>query len=85
MALAVPAMRAQDEPTEERDVVIPADGVGAVRTIRVGVDDGLMLRQSGDADVQKTAHEQSKDEGNKFEDNGRAHWKSIQFKVPVPM
>jgi hypothetical protein len=44
-----------------------------------------MLWQTGDADVQKAADKQPKEEGKKFEDNGRAHSKSIRFKVPVPM
>ena len=56
---AIAAARAQQKPAQQRDVVIPADGVGAMRAPRAGMNDRLVRGEARDADVEEAAEEET--------------------------
>ena len=52
----------QEEKADDRDIVIPADLVAALRAGRGGEDNRFLLRQPADADVEKRADDRAEDE-----------------------
>jgi hypothetical protein len=69
----VAAASAEEDPAEQRDVVIPGDGVLAVRAVRARLAEAQVLWQARDADVEKTSEEQAEEEGGQFEDERGRH------------
>ena len=62
---AMAALGAQHEPAHDRDVVVPCDGIVALRAFRTGLDDRQPARQPVHAYVEKTPDHASQ---NKRED-----------------
>jgi len=63
----VAAFAAEEEPTEDGDVVVRLDGGLAARAARGRVDDGEALGNAGDANVEEAANddaEEEKEEGD---------------------
>ena len=58
--LAVAAAGAEEDPAEEGDVVVPADGGEAVGAVRTRLADTAMPWQSRDTHIQEAAKEQAK-------------------------
>lgn len=58
--IASAAFSAQDEPGNERDIVVGLDGRGAIGATRAGRYDGHAVWNPRDADVQKAADDQAK-------------------------
>jgi hypothetical protein len=73
----IAAVGAEQNPAENRDVVVPADRVATARTVGTRFVDALVRRQAGDADVQKAAEEQTEDEGGELQNDGKRHTFSI--------
>jgi hypothetical protein len=71
--LAVAAAGAEEDPAEERDVVVPGDGVRAVRAVGARVVEAAVVGQTGDADVEEASEEQAEEEGGQFEDERGRH------------
>jgi len=60
----VAAFSSQQKVTDQRDIVIKLDRFPAIRTPRTGKNDGLPLRHPEDANIEKTADQCSKNDGN---------------------
>ena len=75
--LAIAATGAEVDPTEQRDIVVPADHVPAARAVRAGFDDIFVIRQSADAHIQKAAESKAKNGCRKLEGYLRKHGFSI--------
>ena len=73
------AAGAEDDPAQERDVVVPGDCLLAVRAVGAGLTDAAVVRQAGDADVQETAEEQAEEEGRELEGERRQH--GVQYRL----
>ena len=82
---AIATTTSKQNPTEKWDVVIPADRGRAVGTAGTRFNDGLSLRDAGDADIEKTAEEKPNNKGGELDDAGRTHPTSIRFGGPNPM
>ncbi len=64
---AVAATAAEQQPAEQRDVVVPADEAAALRAARTRSDDAFAVRKTRDADVEEAAEEQAEQEAGQLE------------------
>ena len=71
--VAMAAVGAQCQPTEDGDVIVPRDEGAAGVAVRARRDDGSVSRKPRDADVQETAEEQTQKEAEKHELARRRH------------
>ena len=69
----VAAAASKDEPAQNGDVVVPADGRPALWAARAWMDDRLTLGQARDADVQEAAEDQAEDEADNYVQDERDH------------
>ena len=63
----MPAAAAKHEPTDQGDVVAPANGSAASRTMGCGSDNRFVARNAADANIQETAEGQSGKEQRGFQ------------------
>ena len=69
---AAAALRAQEHPGDERDVVEPGDGRAALRTVAAGPHQALAFGHAGDDDVEEAAHHRAGAEDPEMEGERRA-------------
>jgi hypothetical protein len=65
--VTVAAAGSEEDEAEDRYVVVPANNLLALRAVGAGCGDAAVVRQAGDADVEKAAKEQAEEEGWKLE------------------
>ena len=71
--MAITTAALEVDPTQDGDVVLPADRRTAVGALGARVDDGLMPREARDADVEETSKEQAEHKAYDLEQNVGGH------------
>lgn len=77
--LAGAAAAPEKNPAEDGDVVACQNGRAAIGTMGRWADDGFVVRQPGDADVEEAAEGESEEDDEDGDEEGQLGWAPVQL------